>query len=156
MREHALAAKMIRKELKEAFPTIAFSVRSSIYSGGSSVYIEWENGPTVDSVRRLADKYQYGHFDGMYDIYENTNMRKDIPQVKFVQMRRSILENIKQQVFVWLQKTHMHFKEVFSMDECNDNLNKMWSVWTARDYIYRILVKEDLTNGFKIPSEEVL
>lgn len=30
---------------------------------------------------RLA-KYQYGHFNGMEDLYEITNIRKDIPQTK--------------------------------------------------------------------------
>jgi hypothetical protein len=30
--------------------------------------------------------YQYGHFNGMEDIYEYSSMIPDLPQVKFVQI----------------------------------------------------------------------
>jgi hypothetical protein len=149
MRTHAEAAKMMRQELKKAFPLVKFSVRSSTFAGGDSVDVQWDNGPVTEAVRSIVDKYQYGHFNGMEDIYEHTNSRNDIPQVKYVQVQRTICESIKEQVFKKLQETHEHFNEVFSMDECNNNLQSMWNVWTARDYIYRILVKLDLTNGYQ-------
>lgn len=154
MSTQAETAKMIRKELKQAFPLTRFSVKSDSFAGGNSVDVSWDNGPVTDAVRSIVDKYQYGHFNAMEDIYEHTNSRKDLPQVKYVQVQRSIDESIKEQVFKWLQGTHQHFNEVFSMDECNPNLKKMWSVWTARDYIYRILVKKDLTNGY-IYAEDI-
>lgn len=147
---HAEASKLMRKELKKAFPLIKFSVTSHSYSGGNSVHVEWKNGPTSDMVNVITSKYQYGHFNGMEDIYENTNRRNDIPQVKYVQVRREVCENTNEQVLKWLQATHAHFDEVASLDECNDNIHKHWSAWTAREYIFRVLVKEDLTNGFKM------
>lgn len=93
--EHAQAAKLIRTELKKAFPEIKFYVTSESYSGGNSVSIEYIDGPTQKQIQEIVDKYEYGHFDGMYDIYEYSNNRNDIPQVKYVQIQREISENIK-------------------------------------------------------------
>ena len=66
---HALAAANIRRELKAAFPGIKFSVRSDSYSGGDSVDIRWELGPTSREVDAITNKYQEGSFDGMVDLY---------------------------------------------------------------------------------------
>lgn len=50
----AVAAKMIRKALKKAYPATKFSVRSSRYSMGSSIYIHFTNGPTSNDVESIA------------------------------------------------------------------------------------------------------
>ena len=81
---HAAAAKIIRKELKKH--GIQGSVRSSSYSNGSSIQVTL-NDPlpaTLKAVRGFASDFQYGSFNGMEDIYEFTNNRRDIPQVKYV------------------------------------------------------------------------
>jgi len=67
------AAKAIRKELKAAFPGIKFRVRSHTYSGGSSIDVNWINGPTEKQVAGYTAKYTNGHFDGMTDCYEYAN-----------------------------------------------------------------------------------
>ena len=94
MSSHAAAAKAIRQELKEAFPETTFSVRSKSYSGGSSVYADWTDGPRSEDVHKIIDKYQYGHFDGMIDLYEYSNTRDDIPQVMFVLPQRSMSDEL--------------------------------------------------------------
>lgn len=148
MRTHSAAAKMVKKELKQSFPGIKFSVTSDSYSGGNSLRASWVNGPTCEAVHKIIDKYQYGHFDGMWDIYENSNNRDDIPQVKYVFADREVDEEIKEEVFKSLQKTHAHFDTVATIDECSPTLMKHWSVWTAREYIYRVICKLDLSKGF--------
>lgn len=60
-------AKLIRQALKEAFPEIKFSVRSSRYAGGSSIDVSWEDGPTEHQVEAIAQAFQGGYFDGMTD-----------------------------------------------------------------------------------------
>ena len=60
----AETAKLIRQALKEAFPEIKFSVRSSVYSGGASIRVNWNEGPTSDQVKAIAD----AGFDGMQDL----------------------------------------------------------------------------------------
>jgi hypothetical protein len=99
---HAAAARAIRIELKKAFPGVKFSVRSSSFSMGDSVSIDWTDGPTTAAVDAITGKYQYGHFDGMIDMYENDNGRDDIPQAKYVQPSReysaSARENAKNKI----------------------------------------------------------
>jgi len=86
----AQAAKAIRKELKEAFPGIKFKVKSDNFSMGNSVDINWVDGPMEKEVAKITAKYQYGHFNGMEDIYEYSNKNTDIPQVKFVSNNREL------------------------------------------------------------------
>jgi hypothetical protein len=61
-------AKMIRKALKAKFPGTKFYVRSSIYSGGSSIDVRWENGPTANEVDRVVKPFEGSGFDGMIDM----------------------------------------------------------------------------------------
>lgn len=89
---HAEAAKLIRKELKQDFPTTKFSVISRAYAGGSSIDVSWINGPTRDQVNGIIKKYEYGSFDPMTDLYNCTNSRKDIPQVKYVFAKRELMD----------------------------------------------------------------
>lgn len=77
----ALAAKNLRRELKQHFPKHKFRIKSQNYSGGSSInaslVLYESDGYTAENARRLereADaltkKYEYGSFDGMTDSYD--------------------------------------------------------------------------------------
>jgi hypothetical protein len=90
----ANASAAIKAELKKIFPDIKFSVTSDTFSMGNSVHISWTDGPTSKQVEEITDKYQYGHFDGMTDMYEYTNSREDIPQAKYVSAHRKISEEL--------------------------------------------------------------
>ncbi|AVF38068.1 LPD29 domain-containing protein [Rahnella sikkimica] len=61
-----LAAKNIRKELKQ-FKGVKFSVRNRHYS---SVDVNWTDGPTLEKVKTIINKYKDGCFNAMQDIYE--------------------------------------------------------------------------------------
>ncbi len=91
---HAAAAKMIRQDLKRHFPKTTFRVTTKSYSGGDHVRIRWTDGPTDKQVSALVSRYEYGHFDGMTDMYEYSNSRDDIPQTKylFTERRHSVAE----------------------------------------------------------------
>lgn len=95
MQTVAQCAAAIRKDLKQAFPGIKFSVTSSSYSMGNSVSIRYVDGVLNNEVRDIVQKYQYGSFNGMEDIYEYTNSRDDIPQAKYIIISREISENVK-------------------------------------------------------------
>ena len=60
-------AKIIRKALKESFPGVKFSVRSSVYSGGSSIDVAWTDGPCNALVEGITDLFNGSYFDGMTD-----------------------------------------------------------------------------------------
>lgn len=91
----ALTAKAIRKELKQLFPNIKFSVTSESYSMGNSVNIRYIDGVPTKQIEEIVSKYEYGQFNPMEDIYEITNSRDDIPQVKYLFTRREYSEDAK-------------------------------------------------------------
>ena len=62
-------AKLIRKALRAEFPATKFSVRSSNYSGGSSIDIRWTDGPTSAEVDAISHGFAGGGFDGSIDLY---------------------------------------------------------------------------------------
>lgn len=81
----AQAAAIIRKHLKAN--NIAARVTSKSYSMGSSinVTIQQDVVPAVrDQIEAYCNGFQYGHFDGMQDLYEYSNRNDEIPQAKFV------------------------------------------------------------------------
>lgn len=64
-----LASRNIRKELKQHFPGVKFSVVSRTRRT-DAIDISWTDGPTLAEVEKVTGKYQEGHFNGMEDIYE--------------------------------------------------------------------------------------
>lgn len=90
----AQAARLIRKELKVGFPGIKFYITSKNFAGGNAVYIRYTDGVPVAKVEKIVNDYEYGTFDGMRDIYEITNSRSDIPQVKYVIVQRDISKDV--------------------------------------------------------------
>lgn len=60
-------AKLIRVQLKRHFPGVTFSVKSSRYSGGSSVHINWTDGPRSADVDAVTRQFNGHDFDGMTD-----------------------------------------------------------------------------------------
>ena len=89
--EVAKCSKAVKKELKNRFPNILFSVYSESFSMGDAVnvhtYIEkMEDFITEDDIKQYTNKYEYGHFDGMTDYYNADNVREDIPQTKYLQV----------------------------------------------------------------------
>lgn len=61
-------AKLVRAMLKKTWPDTKFSVRSSQYSGGSSIDVRWMDGPQVRHVRAVVGVFAGKSFDGMIDL----------------------------------------------------------------------------------------
>lgn len=76
-------AKLIRQALKEAFPGVKFSVRSSTYSGGASIYVNWTDGPNVAQVEAVSKTFSGAYFDGMQDLKGSTYALLDGEVVRF-------------------------------------------------------------------------
>lgn len=60
-------AQHARALLKATFPGVKFSVRSSVFSGGSAVRVSWTDGPRARDVDKLIDPLSGRGFDGMTD-----------------------------------------------------------------------------------------
>lgn len=142
---HAAAAKRIRVEMKKH--GISGSVRSSTYAGGDSVRVRVNNQPpwVVDAISKFANEHQYGHFNGMEDIYEYSSCRDDIPQVKFVFVENEFSDDMRQRAFEFLCRTMgayedmpAGYNEARNMEgattwvscEANRVLSGGWDAWT--------------------------
>jgi len=100
----AESAAMLRASLKRNFPGVKFSVRSKTYSGGASVRIGWNNGPTTEQVNRVACRFEGADFDGMQDLKTNKTQllvdeRGDVREVifgsDFIFCDRNVSESIE-------------------------------------------------------------
>lgn len=87
-------AKLVRAELKETFPDTRFSVRTD---HGTTLNIEWTDGPATKTVDDLTDKYAGQGFDGMTDMRysrDNAGTTPDGEQIRyctdFVFTRRNV------------------------------------------------------------------
>ena len=77
---HVAAANVVKQYVKKKYPNVVVSSSSSSFSMGNSVdiYLSDEYGNGVDEsivkdVDRFGSQFEYGKFNGMYDIYEYTN-----------------------------------------------------------------------------------
>ena len=101
----ALTARAVRKELKEAFPGVKFSVKSSNFSGGDSIDVSYTDGPALNEVESLTDKYKAGTFNGMTDSYEYDYDRDpDQLTTKYLFVTRSFSEEVKNPLLEELRK----------------------------------------------------
>jgi len=65
-------AKLVRAALKEAFPGVKFSVKSSVYAGGASITVSYIDGPSSSQVKGIVGVFEGSYFCGMTD-YKGTN-----------------------------------------------------------------------------------
>ncbi len=119
--EQAKAAQLIRKELKTAYPQTKFSVTSGSGANTSSVNVDWEDGPTCEVIDKIINKYQYGHFDGMTDMYEHSNSREDIPQAKFVFSHRDMSERTKEHIITKHNKEFCEEGQITDLNKYNED-----------------------------------
>ena len=102
-------SKNLKRELRDAFPKIKFSVRASSYSGGDSIDINWIDGPTSEEIEKIANKYQHGSFNGMEDIYEysKSNVWPDVfGGAKYVMWNRSYSNDAYLQAVAEVEKEY--------------------------------------------------
>lgn len=64
----AATAKEVRATLTQAFPHTKFSVRSSVYSMGSSIDVQWTDGPTHAQVSPILHSFDASGFDASQDM----------------------------------------------------------------------------------------
>jgi hypothetical protein len=140
--QSAQAAAQIKRILTKEYPKIKFSVSvvSGNYSMGSRVsYID---GPPSKDIQDFVDQFQYGHFNGMEDIYEISNS-KDMPQAKYCFAERTISDKIYEDALEFAKQYFGFFNADIKL---NDYLKDCGG--TVRNYLWRTLNKMDLTNGF--------
>lgn len=132
-----LAAKNIRRELEKTFSGVKFSVRSKGYSGGNHVDVRWIDGPTIEAVKSITNKYEEGHFDGMTDSY-NYDRRNVWTEVfggtKYLHTSRSYSDT-------HIQKALDEMGEIDGKEYTIDNYKSGSMEYNHRHHFYDILEK---------------
>ncbi|HWN84098.1 MAG TPA: LPD29 domain-containing protein [Vicinamibacterales bacterium] len=102
-------AALIRADLKNDFPGVKFSVRSSRYSCGSSVRVEWTDGPVDDAVTKAIGRYMAQGFDASTDSQTNSGpvQLRDGSWAKmycYVSTRRNHSAELRARVAAWFDR----------------------------------------------------
>ena len=61
-------SKILKMRLRYLYPDTKFSVTSDKYSTGSSINVDWQDGPVTGEINDLVRGYQLERFDGMIDM----------------------------------------------------------------------------------------
>lgn len=106
--QSALAAKAIKNELKAIMPSLKLRTSSKNYSGGCSVRVSMidEQPEVYNAVKKIADRYEYGSFDGMTDMYNYDNVDRSIPQAKYVFVENDCSDEMKQRIWDWMRNKY--------------------------------------------------
>lgn len=133
----AQVAKIIRKELGISFPKIKFTVRSSGFSGGNDVNIDYTNGIPAKEIEKIVNKYESGTFDGMTDCY-NYDYNKTGVTSKYIFVNRHISDD------VW-EKTKEKLASMYGIKEIDDE--NIWQdklgIWSSVA-VHRELVNKEV------------
>lgn len=62
-------SSLIKKHIKANFPVKSVRVSSNVYSMGSSINVTYVADEKIEGIEAFVDSLQYGHFDGMQDMY---------------------------------------------------------------------------------------
>lgn len=149
--EHAAAAQAIRQDLKKAFPGVKFRVRSSSFSMGNGVDVDWTDGPTRSEVDRIIGRYQYGHFDGMQDLYEYSNRRDDLPQAKYVSGSRSMSDRVRAELLAYVAE---RFFEPEDREGVTENTRMPNGCWWVQEQVWREFNERSYTTPAQWAPEE--
>lgn len=77
-------AKLVRQVLKEAFPGVRFSVTSREYTGGGTVVVRWQDGPTRETVQALMEIFRSEKWETSLDRYVHFSHTLDGKPVAFL------------------------------------------------------------------------
>jgi hypothetical protein len=103
--EETEVAKLIRKVLKAKFPGTKFSVRTSKYSGGSSIDVNYTDGPALPNVEHFINHFHGATFDGMEDLKEYHVSEYEGKAVRFSNdflfINRSFSEQVYKDYAAW-------------------------------------------------------
>lgn len=136
--QHAQVAKLCRQFLKAN--GLQGRASSSSFAGGNSVRVRLID-PTPAQIKQCTQafaKYQYGHFDGMQDLYEISNHRDDIPQTKYLHIEVDYSDEMKQSAWTFLRD---RFAGADALPEAYADLNHAHELQheMATVLVYRLL-----------------
>jgi len=134
---HAEVAQTIRKELKEKYPNIKFSVRSRSFTGGDDVRISYDNAMPSKDIEKITNKYATGSFDGMTDMY-NYDYDKTGPTAKYIFVEKHITNEVWEKT----KKEIALYRDIKDINNEQEWFNK-FGCWSSAA-VHRELVNKTL------------
>ena len=161
--KHAQAAKEIRRFLKSQ--CLKARVKSDSYSMGSSVdiYFTDQDHDKIKAIRSEIEKWQYGNFNSMEDIYGNNNHQDDRTQVKYVIIHESYSEELKAKAWLWYRAYigNIAKDELFKYPENHNNIkyfeqysffekgDEVGSVYDGQSILRAVIRSKTFRSGYK-------
>ena len=152
MSEQAKAAKLIRQWLKAQ--GIKCRVRSSSFSMGDSVDVTvYDRNPEQrKEIEAYCNQYQYGHFDGMTDMYENSNRNGDFPQSKYVTVQNEISDELHQKALDFVRANYQGGEDLAENYAALSHNARIFEEW-AHSFIYQVISGYRDTDFWKTTEE---
>lgn len=99
-------AKLVRVELKTAFPGVKFTVKTK---RTSSIRVGWVDGPTYAAVQAVVGKYEGAEFDPTQDLktYNDTPYGND-----FIFFDREFSDAKMLEAYNWFKENYRDWAEV--------------------------------------------
>jgi len=144
---------LVKKYLKEKYGIIV-SVRSEVYSGGSSFNISYNLGTDPNVIEAEMKRLQYGSFNGMEDIYEYSDESFKgiildgyrLDSYKYVFVRRELPEAFRMKL-AKIFSDKVKFGEIPEFDGTKESFHERFrdrfsSAWNWSDMVYQYLQKD--------------
>jgi len=135
---------LIKKHLKEKY-NIKASVKSSKYSGGSSLRISYNCGPDNNIVKQELAGLQMGSFNGMEDIYEYNHCDApvlygyELQQYKYVFIEQCIPSEVMTEMCKVVDKD-FNLEGLEKLEELHKTFkNRDCGAWTWSEFMSRNL-----------------
>lgn len=117
-------AKIVREQLAKSYPGVKFSVKSKKYSGGSSIDVEYTDGPALKDVEKLIGHYEGARMNAMEDLKEYRNTTHNGEQVQccndFLFIHRSYSDAVKEAEVNWYLGYYGDYTDVKFVPAHND------------------------------------
>ena len=160
MSEQAQVAKLVRQYLKKK--GIKCRATSKGYSMGDNVNVKvYDQTPQViKEITEHCGQYQYGHFDGMTDMYEYSNRQHDIPQTKYLFINNDYSEELEQAAWTFVRENIQDANEHPEILKDVSNSARVFDEW-VHTFVYQILsgFRDSLSKDFwksYLPENEVV
>lgn len=141
---------LLKKYFLERF-NIKCSIRSDVYSGGSSLNISYDLGTSYKEIEKIAKQLEQGSFNGMEDIYEYDREKTpfiieghELETFKYVFVSQTIPDSIKIQQAKALYN-YYNYEGVHPVETSEDlhknfdseTFQKLGCCWAWSDVVYR-------------------
>lgn len=89
--------KILKAHILNTFKTVQkVSVKSEIYSGGSSMRVNYFAPDKIEELESLIKSFQYGHFNSMEDIYESSGNEELIISGHIMETYKYVFSNFEE------------------------------------------------------------